>query len=83
MSEQDGEPAGGGDPDAAEEQGLENPGSDEVDIGRDAGEDEDDGTGDGEADAPVGVDLKLNTNDSDPTAGGSDVGGLAGGSDDD
>jgi hypothetical protein len=68
---------GGGDENPAEDQGLENPGSDEVDVGRDGddGEDEDD-------DVPVGTDVRLNENDPDPTAGASDVGGLAGGLDD-
>lgn len=37
------------------------------------------GTGDGEADAPVADALDVNENDPDPTAGASDVGGVAGG----
>ena len=41
------------------------------------------GTGEGEADAPVGYEVDVNENDSDPTAGASDVGGLAGGIDED
>lgn len=82
----------GEDLDAVEDQGLENPGSDEVDVGRDADEGDDDdesddvpddeGTGDGEADAPAGVDVNPNQNDDDPTAGASDIGGLAGGAND-
>jgi hypothetical protein len=44
--------------------------------------DELEGTGDGEADAPVGFEETINANDPDPTAGASDIGGLAGGSDD-
>ncbi|MBV8371000.1 MAG: hypothetical protein JO036_18965 [Candidatus Eremiobacteraeota bacterium] len=39
------------------------------------------GTAEGEADAPVEYDLGVNENDADPTAGASDVGGLAGGID--
>ncbi len=39
------------------------------------------GVADGEADAPVEYDVALNENDADPTAGASDVGGLAGGLD--
>jgi hypothetical protein len=41
------------------------------------------GTAEGEADAPVEYDLDVNENDPDPTAGASDIGGLAGGLDDD
>jgi hypothetical protein len=41
------------------------------------------GTAEGEADAPVEYDLDVNENDPDPTAGASDIGGLAGGIDDD
>jgi hypothetical protein len=40
------------------------------------------GTAEGEADAPVEYDLAVNENDPDPTAGASDIGGLAGGLDD-
>jgi hypothetical protein len=38
---------------------------------------------DGEADAPVEFGLAIDENDTDPTAGASDIGGLAGGIDDD
>ncbi len=53
----------------------------ESDEGQDV--DELGGTGDGEADAPVRYDIAVNEGDPDPTAGASDIGGLAGGIDED
>ena len=44
--------------------------------------DERDASVEGEADAPVAFDVALNENDPIPSAGGADVGGVAGGQDD-
>ena len=52
-----------------------------VEAERDEELDELGGTAEGEADAPVEYDVAVNENDPDPTAGASDIGGLAGGID--
>ena len=73
---------GGGDLDEIEDEDADVMDDDELgglDQIADTEIDEVGGTGGGEADAPVADALDLNENDPDPTAGASDVGGVAGG----
>ena len=75
---------GGGDLDESKHEEFLDESGDVADEADDVEEiDEAGGYGDGEADAPAAATLNIDANDPDPTAGASDIGGLAGGSGDD
>ncbi|HEV3085851.1 MAG TPA: hypothetical protein VGX96_01405 [Candidatus Elarobacter sp.] len=77
---------GGGDLDEVQHEELEETLEESADeVGPVDVEDVDElgSTAEGEADAPVEYDVAPNENDPDPTAGASDIGGLAGGIDED